>query len=165
MNVTEYQPLAMRTKEMPDPNCDYLELARIGMIGELGEIAEMVKKDKYHGKPLNRESLLKECGDFMWYLALYCDVTGTNMEDSTKNIEAMSSAEICMILLNSVSIIAHYGIDKSLWSVFSCIYLMHTLLYSYGYTLSDALELNIAKLKLRYPNGFDLDIAATHNSE
>jgi NTP pyrophosphatase (non-canonical NTP hydrolase) len=165
MNVTEYQSLAMRTKSHPDPNCDYLELARIGLIGELGEIAEMVKKDKYHGKMIDRAELLKECGDFMWYLALYCDVTDTNMEDSTKNIEAMSSAEICIMLLNPVSIIACHGIDKSLWAVFSCIYLMHTLLYSYEYTLSDALELNIAKLKLRYPNGFDINIAATHNSE
>src|SRR5690606_34275995 len=35
MNLETYQTLAMRTKPHPDPDCDYLELAQIGMVGEL----------------------------------------------------------------------------------------------------------------------------------
>jgi NTP pyrophosphatase (non-canonical NTP hydrolase) len=46
------------------------------MVGELGESAELLKKDKYAGKPIDKQELLKETGDLLWYLGLYSDVTG-----------------------------------------------------------------------------------------
>jgi NTP pyrophosphatase (non-canonical NTP hydrolase) len=77
----------MRTKPHPDPDCDYLELAKIGMVGELGEIAELLKKGKYSGKLLDPQDLLKEAGDLLWHMALYADVTGY--------VFALSPAEDC----------------------------------------------------------------------
>jgi hypothetical protein len=56
----------MRTKPHPDPNCDYLELAKIGMVGELDKVAELLKKDKFSGKPLDLSALVKEAGDLVW---------------------------------------------------------------------------------------------------
>jgi len=40
-----------------------------GIASEAGEIMEHVKHIRFHGKHLDREYLIKEYGDLLWYLA------------------------------------------------------------------------------------------------
>lgn len=42
-------------------------LAAMGLCGEAGEVSELIKKHLLHGKDLNREDLVKELGDVLWY--------------------------------------------------------------------------------------------------
>lgn len=50
----------------------------MGLAGETGELIEPLKKHLYHGKPLDKEALVKEAGDVLWYLhglLIECDST------------------------------------------------------------------------------------------
>jgi len=62
-------------------NIARLDTAAAGLSAESGEFMEIVKKLKFQGKPwndANKEHLVKELGDIMWYAAQAClalDVT------------------------------------------------------------------------------------------
>jgi len=78
MTGNEYQKLAMRTA---NPECKELSNVGLGLAGEAGECADEIKKHLYHGHPLDREKLLKELGDLMWYIALGCTVLDAQLDD------------------------------------------------------------------------------------
>ena len=44
----------------------------IGLAGEAGEVAELVKKGIFHQHGIDREKMVKELGDVMWYVAALC---------------------------------------------------------------------------------------------
>lgn len=64
MDIDEYSKLAIRTSA----TTDMLGNACFGLAGEVGEVLDMVKKHRYHGKPLDMPKLLAEAGDVAWYL-------------------------------------------------------------------------------------------------
>lgn len=98
MNGKDYQQLAMRTANKELSMEDQLLNTALGLTGEAGEFADLIKKTRFQGHPADREHLVKELGDILWYVALGCEAL--------------------------------------------------------GYTFDDAMDINIAKLKARYPDGF-----------
>jgi hypothetical protein len=163
MDLANYKELAMRTKPHPDPDCDYLELARIGMVGELGEIAELLKKDKYGGKPLDPQALLKEAGDLLWYMALYSDMTGYTFDRGWAE-DHFTVAGHLFEMMRLIS--ALVNADSPFRSTLSRgIGHLERILNAYGFTIFDATALNIHKLKRRYPEGFTLELASSHDSQ
>lgn len=46
-----------------------LDCSLLGLAGECGELIDLVKKERYHGHPFNREKLLNEAGDILFYLS------------------------------------------------------------------------------------------------
>lgn len=103
MDATEYQRLAARTLiDAPDAEYTAAEIMLVwnalGVAGEAGEVADLIKKSVFHRHPLDREKLIKELGDVLWYVAALC----TKLE----------------------------------------------------ITLSDVMELNVEKLRRRYPEGY-----------
>lgn len=44
-----------------------LNLGALGLAGEGGEVVDLIKKYLFHGKPLDREKLLEEMGDQLFY--------------------------------------------------------------------------------------------------
>lgn len=93
MNLNEYQELAMRTKGDYEPGViDQLNCAALGLAGEGGEAADLIKKTKYHGHPLDETKLIKELGDVLWYVALAGDALGVTMDDiALMNIEKLKA--------------------------------------------------------------------------
>lgn len=77
------------------------QLGALGLTEESGEVAGLIKKHVHHGKPLDREKLVKELGDVRWYF------------------------EYLMISLNI--------------------------------TMDEVEQVNIQKLRARYPNGFNTE--------
>lgn len=73
MNADDYQRLAMRTLATGLSSQERLANAALGLNGEAGEVADTVKKHLFHGHPLDRDALIKELGDVLWYVALACD--------------------------------------------------------------------------------------------
>jgi len=58
--------------------------AAVGMSAEAGEFTEIVKKIIFQGKPYsedNKEHLLIELGDVMWYFSKACMALGVRIED------------------------------------------------------------------------------------
>ncbi len=67
MNADTYQQLAQRTS--PDDGHDRILNGCMGLCGESGECMDVLKKHMMQGHKLNREKLLEELSDVMWYAA------------------------------------------------------------------------------------------------
>jgi len=66
----EYQEQALRTANVNDPKERIIMNAVLGLNGESGEIADSIKKTLYQGHKDNREHLIEELGDVLWYVSL-----------------------------------------------------------------------------------------------
>ena len=65
-------------------NIERLTTAGVGLAAESGEFLEIVKKMVFQGKPWsdsNREHLIIELGDVMWYVANACMALGVDFEE------------------------------------------------------------------------------------
>jgi NTP pyrophosphatase (non-canonical NTP hydrolase) len=101
MNPLEYQKLASRTECDQDKACERMEEvypadptstgqrdlllpvrlnhAVLGMAGEVGELAGALEKWLYYGRALDRENLIEEMGDLLWYVAQLCNAIAVDM--------------------------------------------------------------------------------------
>ena len=65
-------------------NIERLTTAGVGLSAESGEFLEIVKKMVFQGKPWNddnREHLIIELGDVMWYVAQACIALNVEFDD------------------------------------------------------------------------------------
>ena len=65
-------------------NIERLTTAGVGLAAESGEFLEIVKKMVFQGKPWNddnREHLVIELGDVMWYVMQACAALDVSLED------------------------------------------------------------------------------------
>ena len=76
-------------------NIERLLTAGVGINAEGGEFLEIIKKMVFQGKPWddhNREHLIIELGDLMWYVAQACMALGVSFDDviarNVKKLEA-----------------------------------------------------------------------------
>jgi len=84
MRFNDYQKAALGTALYPGRNNNFIYVV-LGLVGEAGEIAEKTKKvirDK--GGIIDdetRETLARELGDVLWYLAMCCQELGLDFDD------------------------------------------------------------------------------------
>lgn len=77
ITANEYQVFASRTL-IDGPDADYtsadlmLVWNALGLAGEAGEVADTIKKAVFHQHGLNRDEMIKELGDVLWYVAALC---------------------------------------------------------------------------------------------
>lgn len=77
MHANNYQALAARTL-IDSPDAEYtpeqimLVWNALGLAGEAGEVADIIKKAVFHQHGLDRDELIKELGDVLWYIAALC---------------------------------------------------------------------------------------------
>ena len=65
--------------------------AAIGISGEAGEILDAIKKHWVYGKPLDREHLIEEIGDTMFYMQALCNMLGTTVAECVvANVEKLN---------------------------------------------------------------------------
>ena len=76
--LNEYQN-AVRDFHHPDDSRRLPGYA-LGIAGEAGEAADLIKKHWFHDHPLDRDKLVKELGDTLWYIAAIAAVIGVDME-------------------------------------------------------------------------------------
>lgn len=85
MDFNEYQLLALRTANKE--NKDLILNGALGLSGESGEVADVVKKHLFQGHELNKDKIVDELGDVLWYIAIMAKGLGVNMEDiATHNV-------------------------------------------------------------------------------
>ena len=77
MTINEYQAQAMRVAV---EKCRNIFNVALGLTGEAGEFADLIKKINFQGHEENKEHLIKELGDALWYIALGAEVLGTDLE-------------------------------------------------------------------------------------
>ncbi len=90
MNFADYQDLAARTLGRDRTHEQQLANAALGLTGEAGETAELIKKHLFHATPLDRDAMVKELGDCLWYIAAFATVLEIPMtEIADRNIEKL----------------------------------------------------------------------------
>ena len=76
-------------------NIERLLTAAVGISAEGGEFTEIVKKMVFQGKPWNednREHLIIELGDVMWYVAQACMALDTSFDEIVEmNVEKLKA--------------------------------------------------------------------------
>jgi NTP pyrophosphatase (non-canonical NTP hydrolase) len=74
----------LRVKDGIDP----ITHCALGLAGEAGEVADLIKKEQYEGQPpLDKEKMLLELGDALWYLSAIADRYDWSLETvATANI-------------------------------------------------------------------------------
>jgi NTP pyrophosphatase (non-canonical NTP hydrolase) len=82
MDLNDYQQTALRTAIYPDRGANYVYPA-LGLVGEAGEVADKLKKVIRDRQGVLtddvRESVLKEVGDVLWYVAVLADELGSDL--------------------------------------------------------------------------------------
>ncbi|MBA4541964.1 nucleoside triphosphate pyrophosphohydrolase family protein [Thermoactinomyces daqus] len=68
MNSSEYRKLARRTMNQSLTKREQLTMLALGLGGEAGEVADLIKKVVFHGHEMDRDKLIKESGDVIWYM-------------------------------------------------------------------------------------------------
>lgn len=85
----DYTPIIARLEQ----NIDLIRIlhAATGMSGEAGEVIDSVKKTVYYGKSLNKEHLLEEMGDCLWYMAILLHQLNSSFEEvMQKNVDKLN---------------------------------------------------------------------------
>lgn len=81
MTGNEYQALAMRTANTGLTPYDNLIVGALGLAGESGEVADLVKKFIGQGHELDREQVMDEVSDVLWYVALTLKAIGKTVDE------------------------------------------------------------------------------------
>ena len=80
INFNEYQKQAYELIS-EDGKKDMITNGVLGLAGEAGECCDIVKKYKYQGHELNKEKLMDELGDVLWYIAETASGLGVTLEE------------------------------------------------------------------------------------
>lgn len=90
LGFDEYQKKAMRTCKKYDDVKDAYANIGLGLAGESGEVADLIKKHLSGAKEINKQDLIEELGDILWYIAEACEFFDISMEHIAKtNIEKL----------------------------------------------------------------------------
>lgn len=90
LSANDYHRAAMRTSGTYDNQLAMIRNAAYGMNGEAGEVIDLLKKHEFQGHPLDREKMLEETGDVLWYIALMAEAWGVTLQEiMERNIEKL----------------------------------------------------------------------------
>lgn len=79
MTFKQYEKMNRQTDRGDDSNLWY---PCLGLAGEVGEVTEPIKKFYRDGKAIDRQSMLLECGDVLWYLTTLLRRQGFTLEEA-----------------------------------------------------------------------------------
>ena len=74
-----YQDLARRTSNTAGE--DKLCNGCLGLAGECGEVIDLYKKHRFQGHALDREKMVEELGDVLWYCAEIASGLGVSLDE------------------------------------------------------------------------------------
>jgi NTP pyrophosphatase (non-canonical NTP hydrolase) len=139
--------------------------AILGIIGEVGELAEPIKKTLFHGKSYDSNMILKEVGDVLYYLAV---VEKDEEYAANALVSCIQSAEF----KSSITPLEYPNLTTRLFEIPDYILSLAFNLPQIKGLFSEvrdmcvvAMDMNYAKLKERYPNGFSTAISSAKEDE
>lgn len=167
MTFEQYQIEAMRTfKDLGSTKKNILHM-KCGMLTEAGELVDQIKKHFAYGKELDVVNLQEEWGDFMWYYANYYTITGSFslfLEEHRKEKERHVAQSIRLYQKESgfttLEAIAAFIADIADVPQYYMPYIGHLI----GEP-EKMLQMNIDKLRKRYPEKFESDLAINRNTD
>lgn len=176
--VTETRDLSPVAARIAETRNLRLIHATAGIVSEVAELVELSNKS-WNGRDsvIDRVNLMEECGDILWYVGIACDELGCVDRVMTSSYQTERvlkfDDDLNDALYNTASRLAEHGgkladltIKKFVFygKPFDAAPIMDLLskthkavdglLQQAGYTIEDARERNIAKLKARYGDKF-----------
>lgn len=169
MNLKEYCTLAVRTASKQESIKEHAVHAAMGAVTEVGELFDNFKRHRFYKKDLDVVNFKEEIGDVMWYVALAfhtvgieCPVVAPELDPQFKNedyilaqLQRSASSFSFISLINfeewNEDNVAHYGM--------STLKYLRALAELYSFSLEEAADINIEKLRKRYPDNFTLEHA------
>lgn len=96
LSFDAFEQAAGSTATYPDRGTGALTYPVLGLNGEAGEVAEKLKKIlRDHGGTIDndqRDALIKELGDVLWYVAACCHELDVSMQEvAQRNLEKLAS--------------------------------------------------------------------------
>lgn len=179
MNLQEYIQQAQVTNDSTASKERNNLHAGYGLVTEIGEIADIFKRHIFYGKDIDIVNLKEEIGDAMWYLAIGIHARGIELElvqksskDYLSGQDSLTDSQNMLMMADNASYVlfSHYK-DDSLAKTEEILYLstlyhcLQCLCHINGFTLEEAMDLNIQKLRKRYPDGFSKYDALNRNKE
>ena len=162
MTLAQYQAISARTA--PTHLCDEERRINAAMmiVGEFGELLDIIKKHRFQGHPLDRDALRGEFGDVMWGLAECFTIEGWTMAARIPT-ESTCVVQVAFIVAGEACDIAQNGVHRHGVGNSATIRLemltgdIVRLITEHGFTQTEVLEHNVAKLRARYPDGFSVE--------
>lgn len=162
MTIKEYQLEASRTCQ--DLGSEELNLThmRLGMVTEIAEIADIFKKHIAYKKPIDFVNLKEEIGDVCWYIVNMATFEQEDLEIFRKDrIWIPNDDEKWEYELDSFLVGLYYNQDCNSLRLQRIM----DLCKQWNIDFEECLDLNIAKLKARFPEKFTEEKALNRNLE
>jgi len=160
MELSQYQIECRRTMDMSFSPEERIELCLFGICGEVGEIVDLYKKERFHKVETPMEKYEKEMGDVLWYIANLCTETDTVFEPYHKSLRYhLLDRASGHIFETPASMLKYLAKIASQFDTIDPQQVL-TQIIKIGTTLGcrpieEIADMNIAKLKARYPNRFN----------
>lgn len=175
MNKKEYKEFVKQSEKGTLQTLDRINHAMFGMAGEIGECIDCIKKVIFHGHKYDSRIFLNELGDFLWYSTLFAmcyeekyEVNLSYFENdlidmSKHNVKSENYGRLHLfgIFTDIAGIIVYLKKEEMftehiLAGIIEEMYCnIEALCYINGINLYDLMDINVKKIRKRYPNGFD----------
>lgn len=80
MDADKYQDYAIRTLPQEVEHKDNVMTCALGL-GESGEVQNVIKKEYFHGHAIDKQKIVDEIGDMLWYAAALCHLYNLRLSD------------------------------------------------------------------------------------
>ncbi|HVX58811.1 MAG TPA: nucleoside triphosphate pyrophosphohydrolase family protein [Candidatus Saccharimonadales bacterium] len=95
MTLDDYQQKALSTNINEGDRLFLFFDRMFGLVGESGEMADKVKKwirdDQADWEKLDKDMLISELGDVLWYVATVADTLGYNLDEvAQRNVDKLA---------------------------------------------------------------------------
>lgn len=175
MNKKEYKEFVKQSEKGTLQTLDRINHAIFGMAGEIGECIDCIKKVIFHGHKYDSRIFLNELGDFLWYSTLFVicyekkhevilSYFKNDLIDMSKHdvkSENYGRSHLFDIFIDVAAITASLNKEEMFTEyilaglIEEMYYNIEALCYINGIDLYDLIDINVKKIRKRYPNGFD----------
>ncbi len=182
MRIEEYIEAAMRT-EYPsyEPMKERIQStqlfrllhAAVGISGECGEMFQAITSD---GLIKDNTNMIEETGDMLWFIANACSALDVEMPTAIINIPPDKLNIVMLVrrltvaaskVLDEVKRVIFYGkaLDEKMLVVLirNVVYFNYALCIALESNVTSVMEININKLKTRYPDKYSDEKAMNRN--
>lgn len=182
MKIEEYRKEVTRTIViLPTLDKNLLHMA-YGITTEIGELQDIYKKELAYSKSIDLVNLKEEIGDIFWYIfntLNFLEITEREIYDLKYGIprainfiknEKLDNIKFLLphLVLQNADIFTHilkYNRYILIREVVSLYYDLCSLCEIYKFDYEEIMEININKLRIRFPEKFTQDLALNRNLE
>ncbi|MGP6207118.1 nucleoside triphosphate pyrophosphohydrolase family protein [Cuniculiplasma sp. SKW3] len=79
-SLNSFEKYEEQQKRTAGPRSNLINAA-LGLCGESGEVADLIKKVEFQGHSFNRDKIIEELGDILWYLSEAARAINSNLSE------------------------------------------------------------------------------------